>query len=87
VRHYIDFEWQTEGGARLPPLELESWESIIREAVGGSGWVVMRLVGGMWQVDEAKLTRADGASADLAQRADRRDAVKKALRQAGKATR
>jgi SH3-like domain-containing protein len=85
MRHYIDLAWQTGGGPPLPILDLESWESIIREAMGGSGWVVMRQVEGVWSVEEARLTRIDGAVDALKESADRRQAIKKALLLNGKA--
>jgi SH3-like domain-containing protein len=87
MRHYIDFGWKAGGGPPLSTLELESWESIIREAIGGSGWVVMRQVEGVWNVEEARLTRVDGAVDALKESADRRQVVKKALRQNGKTVR
>jgi SH3-like domain-containing protein len=87
MRHYIDFSWRADGGSPLPVLELESWESIIREAMGGSGWVVMRQAHGIWHVVEAEVTRDDGRADPLKQHADRRQAVKNALLQNGKTVR
>ncbi len=87
MRHYIDFAWKAEAGSALPILELESWESIMREAMGGSGWVVMRQARGIWHVEEAELTRADGEADALKHPADRRQVVKNALLQNGKTVR
>jgi hypothetical protein len=87
LRHYIDFAWKADGGPPLPALELDSWESIIREVMGDSGWVVMRQVHGIWHVEEAELTRFDGETDELKQHTDRRDAVKQALLLSGKTIR
>jgi hypothetical protein len=87
LRHYIDFAWKADGGPPLPALELDSWESIIREVMGDSGWVVMRQVHGIWHVEEAELTRFDGETDELKQHTDRRDAVKQALLLSGKTVR
>lgn len=80
--HYVDFSWRGEGRP-LSQAQLEEWEAIIREALGGPGWVVMRQVQGIWHVEEARLARADSAGGSTAQ-GDRRQAVTEALRQHGK---
>ena len=77
---FIDFSWQAE--RPLPTSEAERWEAIIREAMGGPGWVVMRQVHGIWYVEEAQL--AD-VGAEKEEQADRRLAVRDALRLRGKA--
>jgi len=82
LRHYIDFAWKADGGPPLPALELDSWESIIREVMGGFDWVVMRQVHGIWHVEEAELTRVDAETDELKQRTNRREAVKQAVKQA-----
>jgi hypothetical protein len=87
LRHYIDFAWKADGGPRLPALELDSWESIILEVMGGSGWVVMRQVHGIWHVEEAELTRVDGETHELKQHTSRREAIKQALLLSGKTVR
>jgi hypothetical protein len=80
--YYVDFSWKTESRP-LSTAQLEEWESIIRRALGGPGWVVMRQVQHIWHVEEARLVGADphGGSSD---QADRRSAVTDALRQHGK---
>lgn len=80
--HYVDFSWKTDGRPLSTP-QLEEWESIIRRAMGGPGWVVMRQVQGIWQVEEARLLGADGHGGPAGQ-GDRRTAVTEALRQNGK---
>jgi len=77
--NYIDFSWKVEGGQPVTATQLEKWESIIRDAMGGSGWVVMRQAKGVWYVDEARVTLA-GADA---QKSDRRAAVRDVLRRQG----
>jgi SH3-like domain-containing protein len=83
MRRFIEFAWKADGGTTLSAIELEQWESIIREAMGGSGWVVMRQLHGIWHVEEAELTRPDGDVAALKHPADRRQAIKNALLQNG----
>jgi hypothetical protein len=80
--YYVDFSWRTDGRP-LSPHELDEWESIIREALGGPGWVVMRQERGIWHVEEARLARPD-ARGGASTHADRRDAVMDALRKRGK---
>jgi hypothetical protein len=80
--YYVDFSWKTEGRP-LSAAQLEEWESIIRRALGGPGWVVMRQVQDIWHVEEARLAGADPQGGSKAQ-ADRRSAVRDALRQHGK---
>jgi SH3-like domain-containing protein len=87
MRHYIDFAWKADRGSPLAVSELESWESTMREAMGGSGWVVMRQIHGVWHVEEAELTRPDGDDCALKHPADRRQAIKNALLKNGKAVR
>ena len=79
---YVDFSWKTESRP-LSAAQVEEWESIIRRALGGPGWVVMRQVQGLWHVEEARLAGADPPGGSSAQ-ADRRSAVTDALRQHGK---
>jgi hypothetical protein len=81
--HYIDFSWKADGSRPLATTELEIWESIIREAMGGPGWVVMRQVHGTWQVEEARVAgpQLHGVAEEDA---DRRNAVRDALRRHGK---
>ena len=55
--YFVDFSWRAEHP--LSAHEVEEWESIIREALGGPGWVVMRQVHGAWHVEEARLARPD----------------------------
>ena len=78
--NYIDFSWKVEGGQPLTATQLQKWESIIHDAMGGSGWVVMRQVKGVWYVDEARVTVAP---AQDEKRSDRRTAVPDALRRQG----
>jgi hypothetical protein len=80
--YYVDFSWKTEGRP-LSAAQLEEWESIIRRALGGPGWVVMRQVRDIWHVEEARLVAADPPGGSAAQ-VDRRSAVADALRQHGK---
>jgi hypothetical protein len=48
--YYVDFSWNAEGSRSLTQGQVEKWESIIREAMGGPGWVIMRQVKGVWHV-------------------------------------
>ena len=82
MAYYVDFSWRTDSRP-LPVAQLEEWESIIRQALGGPGWVVMRQVQGLWHVEEARLAGADPHAGSGAQ-ADRKSAVMDALRQNGK---
>jgi hypothetical protein len=79
---YVDFSWKADSRP-LSTTELEEWESIIRKAMGGSGWVVMRQVHGIWQVEEARLLGTGGQDGAATQ-TDRRTVVIAALRQNGK---
>ena len=79
---YVDFSWQAEGSRPLSPGELQRWESIIRQAMGGPGWVVMRQVNGVWRVEEARLAVAERGQPGTDP--DRRAAVRDALRLHGK---
>jgi len=81
--YYVDFSWRAEGSRPLTQTQLEEWESIIREAMGGPGWVVMRQVNGTWRVEEAQLTGA-GLDGEAGARADRTNAVTEVLRRHGK---
>ena len=80
--YYVDFAWKAEGHP-LSAHQVDEWESIIREALGGPGWVVMRQVHGVWHVEEARLAQPD-VKGGPSTHADRRDAVMDALRQRGK---
>jgi len=82
----IDFSWKPGGGKFLPQQELERWEQIIRDAMGGSGWVVMRQVNDVWHVEEARVYAANlpAETSHLKEQGDRRPAVREALRAKGK---
>lgn len=82
MKYYVDFSWKAEGRP-LTAHQVEEWESIIRDALGGPGWVVMRQVNGVWQVEEARLAQPHPHGGPSTH-ADRRDAVTDALRQRGK---
>jgi len=82
MTYYVDFSWKTDSHP-LSAAEIEEWESIMRPALGGPGWVVMRQRNGIWHVEEARLAGAD-PHGDPSAQADRRDAVKDVLRQNGK---
>ena len=79
--YYVDFSWKTDSHP-LSAAQIEEWEAIMRPALGGAGWVVMRQMNGIWYVEEARLA-ADPQGGSSAQ-ADRRNAVEDALRQNGK---
>ena len=81
MSNYVDFSWKTEGRP-LSPGQLEEWESIIRQALGGPGWVVMKQVQGVWHVEEARL--ACDPQEQSSPQSDRRSAVTEALRRHGK---
>ena len=80
--YYVDFSWKTDSHP-MPAAQIEEWESIMRPALGGAGWVVMRQVNGTWRVEEAQLTGA-GLDGEAGARADRTNAVTEALRRHGK---
>jgi hypothetical protein len=80
--YYVDFSWKTDSHP-LSAAQIEEWESIMRPALGGAGWVVMRQMNGIWYVEEARLAAGDSPDGSSVQ-ADRRNAVKDALRQNGK---
>ena len=81
--YYVDFAWKAEAGRPLTEHQLEEWESIIREAMGGPGWVVMRQVSGVWHVEEARVAGV-GVHGEAPSPEDRREAVRDALRRHGK---
>ncbi|PYQ00525.1 MAG: hypothetical protein DMF82_21855 [Acidobacteria bacterium] len=79
--YFVDFSWRAEHP--LSAHQVEEWESIIREALGGPGWVVMRQVHGVWHVEEARLARPDPHGGPSTH-SDCREVVMDALRKRGK---